>query len=368
MSAPSSSKPPAQAVQHSFDGDVKILNATFDRRMEIRKSLTGLQHDMQTIEGQPIQIKAEVKFHIGGPEAKEHNYTVTATSSDFDIEDFLRQIPGAGIEVSGNLPSAGNGVSSSPAPTASAMQQATPTLSTSRPESRKADDDVVEIRPFKRQKAEIETAQSIHPRPSFDATKDIGKGPKNIDDIYDFLKQWHGEWVRQGGFLYDQLSTYQPFMQGKVAGLEKRMDGLQDVLGQSMNTASANTMLELTNISKLIPWLEHCRKTSADKVQAREEKWRTSSATFHDQTRREREAAEKRLEKKLEEQSQLLVKLARASGIGVDEPEALNGGGPDGSREESLGAQLTAELNIEAEKGAGSRSDAERETIQIDDD
>ena len=127
-------------------------------------------------------------------------------------------------------------------------------------------------------------------------------------------------------------------------------------------------MSELANIAKLIPWLEHCRKTSADKVQAREERWRSSSATFHDQTRREREAAEKRLEKKLDEQKELLLKLARANDIYPDDGGDTLAESPRRSREESLGAQLTAELNMEAEKGNTSRSDAEHETINIDDD
>ena len=357
MSTPSSSsRTGAQAVQHSFDGDVKILNATFDRRMEMRKALTAVQHDLQRTEGRPVQVKADIKFRIGGKDAKEHSYTVTATSSDFDIDDFIRQIP---LARSDAVPTAGKGLSSSPAPTTTG-QQTVPAQSTPRPESRKADDDVVEIRPFKRQKADVEKVPST---PSVDvANAPTNTGSKDMTDIFDFLKKWHAEWVRQGGFIYDQLSTSQPFMQSKVTTLEKRMDGVQDVLGQSMNTASANTMAELTNISKLIPWLEHCRKTSADKVQAREEKWRTSSATFHDQTRREREAAEKRIEKKLEEQRELLVKVAQASGIDLEELDGPNGAGPDGSREQSLGAQLTAELNTEAEKGRA------HETINIDDD
>ena len=367
MATPSASKPATQAVQHSFDGDVKILNATFDRRMEMRKAITALQHDLRGTEGRPVHIRADIKIRMGGPNAKEHTYTVTASSSDFDLDDFTRQVPASETQGSTTAQTSGKVLSSSPAlaVVASTGQQAIPAQSTPRPESRRADanDDVVEIRPFKRQRTDGEGRL-----PSSEGAKDqVSTGPKNLDDVYDFLKHWHSEWVRQGGFLYDQLSTHQPFMQSRVASLEKKLDGVQDVLGQSMNTASANTMSELTNIGKLIPWLEHCRKTSADKVQAREEKWRTSSATFHDQTRRERESAEKRIEKKLEEQKDLLLKVARASGIDVEDLEALNGN-LDDSREQSLGAQLTAELNMEAEKVKDSRSGAGHETIDIDDD
>lgn len=364
MSKPSSSSQPgAQAVQHSFDGDVKILNTTFDRRMEMRKALTALQHDLHKTEGRPIQIKADIKFRVGGPNSKEHIYTVTASSNDFDIDDFVRQVPLAAISTA--APTAGKGLSTSPAPTIAA-HQANTTQSTPRADSRSVDDDVVEIRPFKRQKPDSE--KELSTSTSGVAKDSSNAGPKDLSDVFEFLTKWHAEWVRQGGFLYDQLSTSQPFVQSKVTALEKKLDGVQDVLGHSMNTASANTMSELTSISKLIPWLEHCRKTSADKVQAREEKWRTSSATFHDQTRREREAAEKRIEKRLEEQRELLLKIAQASGVDVDDLEGVNGAGPDGSREQSLGAQLTAELNTEAVNGIRPRSEANRGIINIDDD
>ena len=130
-------------------------------------------------------------------------------------------------------------------------------------------------------------------------------------------------------------------------------------------------MAELANISKLIPWLEHCRKTSADKVQAREEKWRSSSATFHDQSRRDREAADKKLEVELLRQRALLVKIAEANGVDIDEDEREGKDSERRDREASLGAQLTAELNMEASRGVGRSKTLEQhrqETIDIDDD
>lgn len=144
------------------------------------------------------------------------------------------------------------------------------------------------------------------------------------------------------------------------------MAQIQDVIGQSINAASASSMAELGKISKLIPWLEHCRKSGADKVQAREEKWRTSSATFHDQSRLDREAAEKRREVELRKQWALLVKIAEANGIDVDDEEE-NEGDLVLAREASLGAQLKAELNMELSRAAtgsdnvanGARMDAQ---------
>lgn len=60
-------------VQHSLDGEVDVLNATFDRRLEIRKALHGLQQDIKKTKDSPIQVTAEVKIRVPGPpDDKEH--------------------------------------------------------------------------------------------------------------------------------------------------------------------------------------------------------------------------------------------------------------------------------------------------------
>lgn len=164
--------------------------------------------------------------------------------------------------------------------------------------------------------------------------------------------------------LFDTLNTAQQRSTDNETQLLNRVGTAQDVLGQSLNTATVTTMTELANISKLIPWLEHCRQVGADKTQAREEKWRTSSANFHDQSRRDRESAEKRIEEELQRQKALLIRIAEANGIDVEDDK-------DRSREVSLGAQLTAELSLEAsraENGHGKAGQPPPETITVDEE
>ena len=358
----SSLTPSRQApnVEHNFEGDVQVLNATFESRNAVRKSLATLQQDLQKMGSGPAQIQAEIRLRVGGKDAKEHLYSVTVNSTDFNVDQFTPQASQSGGKATSGIPGPANG------------QQATPSQSTSRPESH--DDDVVEIRPFKRARTDRESTSSELP---LDGANDspfkerAGQGQsqssKQDGEVLSFIREWHTEWVRQGGWLFDNITKMSTSTLNNKVALDKKLDSVQDVLGQSLNSASGNTLNELGNISKLIPWLEHCRKTNADKVQAREEKWRSSSATFHDQTRREREAAEKRIEKKLEEQRELLLKLARVNGIDSDEKDAIDVGSPGGS-DKSLGAQLTAELNMEAERGNSSKSSTGRQTIQIDDD
>lgn len=326
-------------VQHRFEGDGAVLNSTADARAALRKALSTFQQSLQALGNSPVQISADIKVRVAGADAKQHTYTVTVTSKDFDAEAFARQVPSAPAVQASN-PKVRN-VTPGTSTTANG-QHPSYTHAPPRRESRKpdADDDTVEIRPFKQPRIN----QSGSP------AQGQGKGSSESreDEMYQLLKSWNAEWKHQGGWLFDNITKLTAAATNTPASMEQKMTAVQDVLGNSINSANLSVMNELANMSKLIPWLETCRKTSTDSMNARSEKWRTSSATFHDQARREREAAEQRIERKLEEQRYLLLKLAKASGLDADkvnEPIVI------ASREQSLGAQLTAELNMEAERG-----------------
>lgn len=159
--------------------------------------------------------------------------------------------------------------------------------------------------------------------------------------------------------------------------MAQRMEGIQNVFGQSINAASATALNELATANRMLSWLEHCRKTAADLQQEREEKWRSSSASVHDSARKDCEAAERRIFEQLEQQQRLiesqrklLVKVAEANGVDDDDHDAGNTHslkpGRD-SREESLGAQLTRELTMEASRKEDQTQAGSREAIEIQD-
>ncbi|CAK4030700.1 Hypothetical predicted protein [Lecanosticta acicola] len=337
----------APVVDHHFNGDSRLLNATFERRTELRTALATLQQELSRIEGFPCQVTADIRFNVFGPPAREHVYSVSITDSGFDSVVFARTklLAGRGSRAaSASSPASGHG--------------------DRRPSSSRRgaeDDDVMEIRPLKKPRTEGEDGL---PTPSRASVSEDPNTSQRVYEVLNYVKDWKDEWMRQGGWLFDTLNGAAKTTQDQHQAMEKKLDSVQDTLGQSINAASATTMAELANITKLLPWLEHCRKTNADKVQAREEKWRSSSATFHDQNRREREAAEKRLDDKLEMQRRLLIKVAEANGVDVDDVSDKP------SREASLGAQLTAELNMEALRAEGngdSRQSSRNEPINIDD-
>jgi hypothetical protein len=324
-------------MEHHWKGDSDFLAKTATARAEVRKALAALQLEVQKYAGHACQIHADIRFNVSGPIAKEHLYTVNIADPKFDQDLFARTKVLAGRAA----------VSSSPGV----------------PVSRRVndDDEVVEIRPFKRPRVDDGNGQHSQRRGSL---LEEASTHERVEKTLTMIKNWHEEWTRQGGWLFDTLTKVTSNLPANHTVALHKMDGVQDVLGQSINAATATTMSELANISKLIPWLENCRKTNADKVQSREEKWRSSSATFHDQNRREREAAEKRLEAKLESQRQLLLKIAEANGVDVEDEDDED----DRRSDVSLGAQLTAELNAEASRAAGADSSGKNsQAITIDD-
>lgn len=331
------------AIEHHFNGDGSVLNDTATERNDVRRALAALQKSLQRIESVPTQVTAEIKLNVSRPNPKEHIYTVAVTDSQFDAEHFARtKIPATMSK---------RAVPLATSPSISSHGQDDRRSSTSR-RFNEDEGEVSEIRPFKRMRVETEEPFSDDPV------------QQRLHEILTFVRKWHDEWKHQGGWLFDNLNGARKIADDRNRDMDKKLETLQDILGQSINSANAATMSELSSIAKLLPWLEQCRKTNADKVQAREEKWRSSSATFHDQARRDREAAEKRLEERLDAQQKLLIKIAESNGIDVD------GIADSRSRESSLGAQLSAELNMEATRADEGRSSTRRgggQPISIDD-
>ncbi|EGP83584.1 uncharacterized protein MYCGRDRAFT_111263 [Zymoseptoria tritici IPO323] len=298
-------------LEHHFKGDTELLAKTASARAEVRKALATLQQEVQKYSASSCQIQADIKFNVLGPIAKEHLYSVNITDRKFDQDLFARTKTLAGKP-------AAKGTAGSPGAPA--------------PRASHDDDEVVEVRPFKRLRTDESNGQpSPRSRGLGSFSADI-TATERIEGTHKLMQTWHNEWTSQGGWLFDTLT--------KAAA-----------------TSTTNHTALLTKLDV------HCRKTNADKVQSREEKWRSSSATFHDQNRRERETAEKRIEEKLEKQRELLVKIAEANGVDVEDDDE-----EDKRSEVSLGAQLTAELNLEASRAARDGTDSRKNSsITIDD-
>ena len=339
-----------QSIQEKFQGDSRSRGATIYCRAEALESLLTLQKQVQKVEGAPTEIMAEIKFNIAGSDAKQYVYSVTVSGSQFDEEVFAASLLEA---------------RAAPHSSVARISQlsVTPTDGRSGSRRREENDDVLEASPLKRPRLIPGENMAIRSqgRNNVESTPEVPHSPTSRkDDILSYLKEWHGEWHSQGGWLYDTLTRVATAHANNKSAFEKNLTEVQEVLGRSINTASANNMAELTNVTKLIPWLEQCRKVNDDKAQTREEKWRTSSATFHDQARRDRERAERRLEEKLDAQHQLLLQLLGRNDYDLNESR-------HNDKEGGLGAQLTAELNIEAARAKNSDKDrVEAEIVSSD--
>ncbi|GAB7363285.1 hypothetical protein MBLNU230_g3566t1 [Neophaeotheca triangularis] len=368
-------------VQHSFDGDPNVLNATFDRRAEIRKLMTRLQEDLHRIlpnEG-PMQVAANISIRVAAPQAKEHTYSVTVRDSAFNLAAFEEKRKHASTSSAQNVAAkAMAAVESSPAVTAAAATATAPNgrrTSSIRPGAPRetTHDDIYSDEPARKRPRTSITADEdqdltiTSTRPSPRSTESMLREiltllqtqtqttPTTAAETLQLLRTHQPQWQSQASWLYDTLNTTNTTLTTNLATVTKKLDSVQHILGQSINASNSSVMAELSNINtKTLPWLENCRKAAADKAMAREEKWRSSSANFHDQSRREREVAEGRLEKGLEGVGEGVARLEKVvkglRGEGAGDEGELN-------REGSLGAQVRWELN--GSVGGGADREAE---------
>lgn len=202
--SPAPSLAPGPSVQHSFDGDVDILNATFDRRTEIRKVLTTLFRDLSKLEGRPVQIVGDIRLRVARPDAREHTYSVSVSHPDFDVEEFARQLPASENAAEGSQRAPGIAVAGSPQGEV-VLGRSAPRRTTS---NERVDDDVVEIPPPKRPRVGG-VASSVSgglSRGIAGEPLEISTQPaatSRVNELFAFIKQWHTEWTKQGGWVWN---------------------------------------------------------------------------------------------------------------------------------------------------------------------
>lgn len=66
---------------------------------------------------------------------------------------------------------------------------------------------------------------------------------------------------------------------------------------------------EIRSLSERVGWVEDCRRTHASQYQDREERWRTTSATFHDQNRINRERHQYWVANEMTRQTNMLTQV-----------------------------------------------------------
>ncbi|QDS71296.1 hypothetical protein FKW77_001482 [Venturia effusa] len=74
--------------------------------------------------------------------------------------------------------------------------------------------------------------------------------------------------------------------------------------------SNASIMTKLHSVSAQIKWVEECRRIADEAHDGREERWRSSSATFHDETRKARERHEAWVVQEMAWQRNMLIGLS----------------------------------------------------------
>ncbi|KAJ9620894.1 hypothetical protein H2203_007480 [Taxawa tesnikishii (nom. ined.)] len=317
------------SVRHHFDGDLRLQNSTFDRRMKIRSLLVALHEEVTHLihTDEHATLTADINITVTGRDAQNH-HTYHVSVGDFFPAD---------------------GPSTHSAPNGTAQEHGTPATTTASHAISAALDTPTPCQDpnlshphapqTSRRNGSLATVagSSQHASPTQHGSASPERARKRmrseagLDDqdelgVVSTPHMLESHAVHRSHEVSPRLAApmattrrldlrplHKTLRRGAAQeGLDgEKLDSLQNTLGASLNFQNSQTMQELGNISKLLPWLESCRKTAADVSTAREEKWRTSSATFHDQTRKERERAEKQIMDELKAQKEVLGKQQR---------------------------------------------------------
>jgi hypothetical protein len=84
----------------------------------------------------------------------------------------------------------------------------------------------------------------------------------------------------------------------------------EETAGEQDATDIERIMTKFSNVSAQIKWVEECRRLAGQSHDAREEKWRSTSATFHDDNRKASERHNMWLTAEMGWQRNMLIQLA----------------------------------------------------------
>ncbi|KAF1825208.1 uncharacterized protein K489DRAFT_377758 [Dissoconium aciculare CBS 342.82] len=337
-----------QAVlRHIFNGDQPMLAATADRRSDLRAALFALQQDICAgTHYAPVEVVAVVKIRVAGREViplvptKEHVYTVTITDRAFDMEEFkskkMTNQPITETMTAALTKEIANGISKSTKRKAS--------------ESADIDDEVVEVGATKRTR--IEANGSVAAEIASKAPVPAERGTQAHEETMTFLRDWRREWQSQGGWLFDTLNAAKTTHASADVARSHQLSTMQTVLNSALERDRAAAQRERASTQQTLLYIEKERTALAQKMETRENEWRSSSATFHDRSKTERQEVEARIEEKLARQERLLARIAKAGGISMEGDGPENDQGSPAESDGSLGAQLAAELEADASRAA----------------
>ena len=134
------------------------------------------------------------------------------------------------------------------------------------------------------------------------------------------IVDWREQWREQGGWMYDFFKRAHDDEVAKKAWMEHMFKEVETRVGAMMQsyhiTASSDfavkhsqNLVEFQRLRDDIRWVEDKRAAADTQHDRREETWRSSSATFHDNAHKNRDAAEKWLIQELKTQRETAKRL-----------------------------------------------------------
>ncbi|KAF2838533.1 hypothetical protein M501DRAFT_992507 [Patellaria atrata CBS 101060] len=126
---------------------------------------------------------------------------------------------------------------------------------------------------------------------------------ESVNHLQRLMRRWREQWRDKNAWMFDFFKQMHEEERSKKAWLEERFAALHREIGADLaqpvieengseSGSKARLFMELKNLSNQVKWVEDCRRIADASHDKKEDTWRSTSATFHDQMRRQRETYE----------------------------------------------------------------------------
>ncbi|KAJ9647300.1 hypothetical protein H2199_002287 [Coniosporium tulheliwenetii] len=123
-----------------------------------------------------------------------------------------------------------------------------------------------------------------------------------LNHLQRLLRRWREQWREKNGWLFDYFKLQHEEERRKKQWFEAKFKALEDALAHKV-------MAQFRNLSNQIRWVEDCRRIADEAHDIKEDNWRVTSATFHDNSQRRQQSHENWVKAEMKKQGNVLTQV-----------------------------------------------------------
>ncbi|EON65180.1 hypothetical protein W97_04417 [Coniosporium apollinis CBS 100218] len=143
-----------------------------------------------------------------------------------------------------------------------------------------------------------------------------------LNHLQRLLRRWREQWREKNGWLFDYFKLQHEEERRKKQWFEAKFKALEDALGTGdtpiedelaeggeVADKAHKIMAQFRNLSNQIRWVEDCRRIADEAHDIKEDNWRITSATFHDNSQQRQQSHENWVKAELKKQGNVLTQV-----------------------------------------------------------